>query len=328
MISALFKQWFLISLAVAACIGYQFPEFGQILIHYDILTIGLVLSFFLTGLFLETHVVVSDLNSVKGLTAAIISSLLVYPVVAWLFTSPLGSFELVVGCCIIATAPVTISSGTILTNYAGGNVSFSILLCILTHFLAIFSIPFMLDTLLSTGSTIDLPMLSILLGLVLKVLIPLIVGQITRPLVGRSIVRFTTQASVFQSCLILLMVAAAVSGSVESLQKMNAFMAVIVGVVIVLHLFMLLFNYVLARLIRVDPGSLIVLTIHAPQKTLGVSYIVWAGFFAADYPGAFVPAIVCHLAQMISGTLIAELFRKNSLAQETISAQVERGKSK
>ncbi|MGA7279348.1 MAG: bile acid:sodium symporter, partial [Desulfocapsaceae bacterium] len=85
LISALFKQWFLISLALAACVGYQFPEFGQILIHYDILTIGLVLSFFLTGLFLETHVVFSDLNSVKGLTAAIISSLLVYPVVAWLF---------------------------------------------------------------------------------------------------------------------------------------------------------------------------------------------------------------------------------------------------
>lgn len=313
------KQWFLISLALAALAGYQFPGFGQALIRHDILTIGLVLSFFFTGLLLQSREVFSGLQSVKGLSAAIISSLFVYPAMAWLIASPLNSFELLVGCCIIAAGPVTVSSGTILTAYAGGNVSFSVLLCILTHFLAIFTIPLTLNLLLATGSSIELPVAEILLGLALKVLLPLIVGQISRPFSSRFTDRFRKEASFFQSCMILLMIVTAVSGSVESLREMKSFLAVIVAVVIVLHLCMVLFNYVLARLIKLDKGSLIAVTIHAPQKTLGVSYIVWAGFFAVDYPAAFVPAIVCHLVQMITGTFSAEIFKKRYSTEQKLS---------
>ena len=69
-------------------------------------------------------------------------------------------------------------------------------------------------------------------------------------------------------------------------------------------------NYLLARVIRLDHETLVAFTIHTPQKTLAVSFLVWSGSFATTFPGAFVPAIICHLLQMISGTLIAQYFRK------------------
>lgn len=61
--------------------------------------------------------------------------------------------------------------------------------------------------------------------------------------------------------------------------------------------------------LRLDRETLVAFTIHAPQKTLAVSSLVWSGSFATLFPGAFVPAIVCHLLQMISGTHIAQYFR-------------------
>ena len=47
------RQWFLLSLAAATWCGYAWPEVGKFLISHGVLTIGLMLSFLLTGLTLE-----------------------------------------------------------------------------------------------------------------------------------------------------------------------------------------------------------------------------------------------------------------------------------
>jgi sodium/bile acid cotransporter 7 len=310
------KQWFLLSLAAATWCGYAWPEAGKFLISHGVLTIGLMLSFLLTGLTLESRVVVNAWRSIRGVTAAVISSLVVYPVAAWIFSSLFLSPELVVGFCILATAPVTISSGTILTAFARGNVSLSVFICLATNFLAVFTIPFVLQMLLGADAGVDLPVFSILGGLALKVLLPLFVGQLIKPAMGPLIGRCMPAISVFQSSLILLMVMTAVAGSADRLDDMAELLVILTAAVAVLHLFMVLFNYVLARVIRLDYRSLVAFTIHAPQKTLAVSYLVWAGYFAADFPGAFVPAIICHLLQMITGTLTAQHFRARGSTQK------------
>ena len=293
--------------------GYAWPAGGEFLIRHEVLTIGLVLSFLLTGLTLESRIVVNALRSLKGVTAAVVSSLFIYPVLAWLLSSALLSPELVVGFCIIAAGPATISSGTILTAFARGNVSLSVFICIATHFIAVFSIPIVLQILLGAGAGVDLPVVAILSGLALKVLVPLSIGQMIKPVLGRSIDRWRPAISIFQSCLILLMVLTAVASSADRLNEMAGFLFIVAAAVTVLHFSMVLFNYLFAKAIRLDRESLVAFTIHTPQKTLGVSYLVWAGYFAAEFPGAFVPAILCHLLQMITGTLFAQYFRDHAV---------------
>ena len=63
MLSILKKHWFLIALAAAALWGYVFPATGEFLVRYEVLTTGLVISFLLTGLTLDSHVVVNALGS-------------------------------------------------------------------------------------------------------------------------------------------------------------------------------------------------------------------------------------------------------------------------
>ncbi|MBE0584020.1 MAG: bile acid:sodium symporter [Desulfofustis sp.] len=311
MLSFLKQQWFIFSIAVAAAVGFVEPGWGAVLQDYDVFSIGIFLSFFATGLCLETRAILRQVRSVKAPVAALLSALILYPLLAWGAALPLLPAEFVIGVCIIATAPVTVSSGTIMTAIARGNVPLSLLICILTNFLAIFTIPAMLKVLLNAGQTIDLPILPMLGGLILKALLPLILGQFARPAVKGLVKRYSRHLAIFQSGIIILIIFNAVSNSADSLTDLGSSLIGVTVFMVCLHGFMLGFNYLFARLIRLDHASTVAFTIHTSQKTLAVSYIVWAGSFAADYPAAFIPAIICQLTQMTVGTFVADFFKNH-----------------
>jgi sodium/bile acid cotransporter 7 len=310
MILFLQKQWFLIGIAAASLLGYFYPEFGASVRDYDVVSLGVFLAFFATGLCLETRTILRQITSVRAPIAAVLSSLALYPVIAWLLSLPLLPYEFVIGVCIVGTGPVTVSSGTILTAIARGNVPLSILICISTSFLAIFTIPVILNVLLSVGTDIELPVLGMLKGLVLKVLVPIVMGQLLRPFLHIVVKRYDHQLSIFQSCIIVLIIFNVISSSAENITQAGTTIVGITLFLVCLHFLMLAVNYMIAGLIRLDRASTIAFTIHTSQKTLTVSYIVWAGYFSADYPMAFIPAIICQLIQMTAGTFVAEYFKK------------------
>lgn len=304
------KQWFLIGIAGAAILGYTYPELGVAIRHYDVFSVGIFLAFFFTGLCLETRSILRQINNIRAPVAAVVSTLVLYPLIAWLLAVQLLPYEFVIGICIIGTAPVTVSSGTIMTAIARGNVPLSVLICILTSFLAIFTIPVMLNVLLSVGTDIELPVLEMFMGLVIKVLVPILLGQSLRPLIKGIVKRYEHQLSIFQSCIIILIIFNVVSTSADIITQAGSAIIGVTIFVVCLHFLMVSMNYLIAGFLKLDRPSTIAFTIHTSQKTLTVSYIVWAGYFAADYPMAFIPAIVCQLTQMTVDTFIAKYFRK------------------
>ena len=71
------KQWFLIGICASVVLGYAYPQWGNLLRQYDVINIGIFLSFFCTGLCLETQssgsVLVgprSDIGLASGLKTA------------------------------------------------------------------------------------------------------------------------------------------------------------------------------------------------------------------------------------------------------------------
>ena len=313
MLSFLQKQWFLIGIAAASLLAYKFPEWGDPLQRYSVFGVGIFLAFFITGLCLETHSILRQIQDFRAPVAAAFSCLILYPLVAWLIALPLLPYEFVIGVCIIATGPVTVSSGTIMTAIARGNIPLSLFICILTSFLAIFSIPLMLNIMLNIGGEIELPMLKMLGDLVLKVLLPITLGQFIRPFFKDFIQRMNHPLSVFQSCIIILIIFRAVSSSAENISQMGTSVIGVVVFIVFLHFLMLFLNYAIANLLKFDRPSITAFTIHTSQKTLTVTYIVWAGYFADNYPMAFIPAIVCQLTQMTVGTFVAEYFKKRAV---------------
>ncbi|EMS79790.1 bile acid:sodium symporter [Desulfotignum phosphitoxidans] len=305
------KYWFFMGMAIMAALAFALPGIGPVIKQYNVLNIGIFLAFLLTGLSLETSTVLDQLKDVKVLAAALFSSLIFFPAAAFyaarFFLSAWPDF--VMGALIIGAAPVTVASGTVMTAMAGGNVPLSLFICVLGNFAAIFTIPFMLNLILAVdNAAMELPILQMLAGLTFKVLLPTIIGQVLRPRVKHLLPPHKAKMSIFNQCIVLLIILNAVASSADSILDVGPVLFLVLSFMIGLHVFMLVFNYYLGRIIGLDLPSIAAFTIHTSQKTLTVSYLVWAGYFAVAYPMALIPAIVYHLTQMIMDTLVAHRF--------------------
>lgn len=309
MMAFLKKNWFFVGIAVMVALAYLLPGLGRWVRDYSVLNVGIFLAFFVTGLTLETSSISSHLREFKAPVAAMVSSLLLLPILAWLLARMVLSPEFVIGVCIIATAPVTVASGTVMTAIGRGNVPLSLFICVLGNFLAIFTIPVSLSYLVSVGSNIELPVVKMLTGLLLTVLVPTVLGQCVRPLVKDKLPPYKKLFSIFQQCVVLLIIFNAVASSTDRILQAGSAVVLVLAFMVVLHSLVLAMNYGISKGIGLDRASTVAFTIHASQKTLTVSYLVWAGYFAAVYPMALIPSIGYHLTQMIMDTVVAEKFR-------------------
>ena len=306
------KYWFFIGIACVIGIAFTVPDVGRFVRNYKVLNIGIFIAFFLTGLSLETSSFFEQLKNIKVLLAALFSSLIFFPVVAYY----LGQYvfrdwpDFALGSLIIGVAPVTVASGTVMTAMALGNVPLSLFICVLGNFFSILTIPIMVSLLLQMGDvSIELPALQMLLGLTLKVLVPIVMGQILRPWLKSKIIPYSKAISIFNQSIVLMIILNAVSSSASRILEAGPALFLVFLFMIGLHIFIILANKATAGIIGLDLPSTAAFTIHTSQKTLTISYLVWAGYFATAYPMALIPGIAYHLTQMIMDTFVAQWFR-------------------
>lgn len=315
MIAQIKKQWFFIGIAVMVLIAFCLPGVGLFMRAYKVLNIGIFLAFFVTGLTLETASLVDQLKNAKVLLAALVSSLFVFPGIAYFLARlAFGAWpDFSIGALIIGVAPVTVASGTVMTALALGNVPLSLFICVLGNFMSIVTIPIVLNLFLQFGDTvIDLPVVQMLTGLTIKVLIPTLIGQILRPKLKTFIAPYGKAFSIFNQSIVLMIILNAVSSSAGKILSVGPILALVFLFMIGLHILILAMNYGISKLLQLDRPSTSAFTIHTSQKTLTISYLVWAGYFAATYPMALIPAICYHLTQMIMDTVIAHRFRRKA----------------
>jgi sodium/bile acid cotransporter 7 len=307
------KYWFFAGIAAVVLIAFALPPVGVFLQTYKVLDVVIFVAFLLTGLTLETASVLRQLKDAKALIAAVASSLFLFPVIAylpaaWIFGTP---SDAAMGVLINGVAPVTIASGMVMTAMALGNVPLSLLICVLCNAAAVVTIPFMLEMLLGAGNTaVSLPVVQMLTELAVKVLLPTVIGQLLRPLLKEVLAPYGKAFSIFNQGLVLLIILNAVSSSTDRIIEAGLAVLGIFIFMILLHIFILMMNYGISRLIRLDTPSTAAFTIHASQKTLTVGYLVWSGYFAKMFPMALIPAIAYHITQMILDTFVADWFRR------------------
>ena len=309
------KYWFFIGIMAMVFIAIYLPFVGMFVKTYKILSSGIFISFLLTGLTIETSHILKELQNIKVHVAALFSSLIFFPVVSYYFahyffsTSP----DFVLGALIVGVAPVTIASGTVMTSIALGNVPLSLFICVLGNLFSIFTIPLMVNLILQFGEiSISLPVAKILIELSFTVLLPVLIGQALRIKLKSKIASARGGISIFNQSIVLLIILNALSSSMDGILHAGSILFLIFLLMICLHLLILSVNRIIAWLLHLDLPSTAAFTIHTSQKTLTVSYLVWAGYFAAKFPMAFIPAIAYHLTQMVMDTFVAHWFRRKS----------------
>ena len=321
MIPFLKKHWFFVGMAVVSALAFVIPGLGVFVKEHKILHYAIFLTFLITGFSLDTRTILEQLKNVRVLTASLISALILIPVLTAVLASMFfgSNVDFIIGSIIIAAAPVTVASGTVMTAMALGNVPLSLFICVLCNFFSLLTIPLVLNGIMGVmgdvmrlEETVTLPVGQILITLGMTVLLPTVLGQIIRPWIKDAIAPYKKAFSIFSQSVVLLIIFNAVSSSVGVIGSVGLGFIGLFGFMIVLHTLILVMNYAISKGIRLDRPSTSAFTIHTSQKTLTISYLVWAGYFAQAFPLAMVPGIAYHLVQMVMDVFVAGWFRKRA----------------
>jgi sodium/bile acid cotransporter 7 len=214
-------DWFLLGMLLATLLAYFIPSFGASggSMHAEIvIKVGVFLVFFLHGVNLSSEQIKHGLKNWKLHIMVQLFTFLVFPVL-WLISSKLlGSYVpalLMLGFLYLCALPSTISSSVALTGSAGGNVPAAILNASMSSVFGIFMTPWLVSLVVGTGSGgIDLG--STLLDLCIMLLLPLVLGQLLRPLLGKFFARHKKYTNLIDKIVILLLVYAAFCNSMVS----------------------------------------------------------------------------------------------------------------
>jgi len=182
-------DWFLFGMAAATALAWLFPDPGAAggWLHPELLTkLGIALIFFLHGVALSfaslkagtlrwpLHVVVQT------------STFLVFPLLGFALNALLGDHvrpALKLGFFYLCALPSTVSSSVALTAAARGNVAGALFNATLSSLLGVFLTPLWIALVLKTAGHSQ-PLGPVILDLVKWLVLPLVAGQLSRPLLA------------------------------------------------------------------------------------------------------------------------------------------------
>ncbi|HEY0287805.1 MAG TPA: bile acid:sodium symporter family protein [Pseudomonas sp.] len=324
-------DWFLCGMLVATLLAYFIPSFGATGggMHAEIvINVGVFLVFFLHGVNLSSEQIKHGLKNWKLHIMVQLFTFLVFPVLWVISNKLLGSHVpalLMLGFLYLCALPSTISSSVALTGSAGGNVPAAILNASMSSVFGIFMTPWLVSLVVGTGNGgIDLG--STLLDLCIMLLLPLVLGQLLRPLFGKFFARHKKYTNVVDKVVILLLVYAAFCNSMVSgmwqTQGDTVILMAFVGSGVLLAVILLMTTGT-ARLLKFNHADKVAAVFCASKKSLAAGAPMAALIFG-DNPGLgliLLPIMIYHPLQLIVCSVMAEAYatkHKQQLSQEAI----------
>lgn len=320
-------DWFLCGMLVATLLSYLFPRFGASggSMHAEwVINIGVFLVFFLHGVNLSSEQIRHGLKNWRLHLMVQSFTFLVFPLIWLLSDKLLGSHVpslLMLGFFYLCALPSTISSSVALTGSAGGNVPAAILNASLSSVLGIFITPLLVSFVMGSGAGgIDLG--STLLDLCAMLLLPLVSGQLLRPLFGKFFTRHKRYTTIVDKLVILLLVYAAFCNSMVSgmwqQQGNSVILSALIGSAILLAIILWMTTRT-ARALKFSPVDEIAAVFCASKKSLAAGAPMAALIFGAN-PGLgliLLPIMIYHPLQLIVCSVMAERYaNRNRLIAE------------
>ena len=324
-------DWFLCGMVLAVLLAWLFPRFGATggAMHAGLVTnIGVFVVFFLHGMNLSSEQIRHGLKNWRLHLMVQAFTFVVFPLLWLACDKTLDAFipgTLMVGFLYLAALPSTISSSVALTGSAGGNVPAAILNASLSSVLGIFITPFLCALVVGGGSGgIDLG--ETLLDLCAMLLLPLVLGQLLRPLFGKFFGKHKRYTNLIDKAVILLLVYAAFCNSMMSglwEQQGASVLAIAVGGSALLLALILLLTTRTAKWLGFNHADKVAAVFCASKKSLAAGAPMAALIFGSN-PGLgliLLPIMIYHPLQLIVCSIMAENYA-NQLRLEAAVAPV------
>jgi solute carrier family 10 (sodium/bile acid cotransporter), member 7 len=308
-------DWFLCGLALATGLAWWFPGPGSHggWMHPELLTkAGVALIFFLNGAGLSLAAMRAGALHWRLHAVVQLGTFLLFPLIGlaglWVFKKWMPG-DLGLGFFYLCALPSTVSSSVALTAAARGNVPAAIFNATLSSLLGVVLTPLWMGMMLKTSGG-GLPLGKVLGDLCLWLVLPLAVGQLSRPVLAEWIGRNKALVAKIDRGTILLLVYTSFCDSVAqgvwSGHGIGLLAMVLVGAT---ALFFLVLNVVnaVARALGFSEPDRITAVFCGSKKTLA-SGVPMAQLIFGAHPGIgliLLPIVVYHPLQLIVCSVLA-----------------------
>ncbi|MFM2481557.1 bile acid:sodium symporter family protein [Celerinatantimonas sp. YJH-8] len=321
------KEWFLVGMLLAIILAVFTPTVGQShgVLHLDEVTqIGIGVIFFLYGVGLSPSAIKSGLSSWRLHIYTQAATFVIYPLI-WVILSSWFSRimpqALAYGFCYLLVLPSTISSSVTMTGIAKGNIPGAIFNASLSSVLGIFLTPLFVQIFMGVhGGSMDISATIIHIAEIL--LLPMIVGQIARPLLSKWVQRHKKVTGKIDKCVIILIVYNAFCDSVikgiwHNFNLSTLILAIVLCAVILLFMISLLL--MLAKVCHFNHGDKMAGLFCGTKKTLAAGVPMAKVIFGTNpmLGMLLLPIMIYHPMQIFICAILANRYAKIAPESDT-----------
>lgn len=315
-------DWFLTGMAVAVALAWIFPDPGAKggSLHPELINkLGVSLIFFMHGLVLSFQALAAGTRKWRLHLLVQGSTFVLFPLLGLALLLLGGSHlapDMRTGLFFLCALPSTVSSSVALTAAARGDVAAAVFNATLSSLLGVVLTPLWLSVVLGTAGH-PLPLGAVVLDLVIWLVLPLLVGQALRPLLGAWAARHKARINVADRLTILLLVYTSFCDSVKGGVWSSGAAPLLISTVVsaLLLVVALALTWAAGKAFGFERGERIAALFCGSKKTLA-SGVPMARLIFGAQPGLAVillPIMIYHPLQLVvGGWLAGKLGRQSS----------------
>jgi len=313
---------FILGLITAVVIAYLKPGLGSEtspLPLKAITTYGVIVIFFFYGLKLSPDKLRSGLSNIQLHVLIQSATFLLFPLVVWaayLLAAPEQGNLIWTGVFFVAALPSTVSTSVVMVSVAGGNIPAAIFNASISSLIGVIMTPLWMGIFLQSSDA-RLDTVQVIIDLVLQVILPVGLGILLNPVLGKYVAKSSNRLRIFDQTIILLIVFMSFCHSFEQ----DLYSKIPVSRLLLIALGMLILFTGIYYLIRLISRSLgfsqadqITACFCGSKKSL-VHGTVMSSVLFKGHPSVGVillPLMMYHTFQLIAASIIAQKMSKRS----------------
>ncbi|MDF0529430.1 bile acid:sodium symporter [Tsukamurella sp. 8F] len=308
---------FILAILAAVLVAAVLPATGRAVPWADgLVTVAIGILFFLYGARIHPREALAGLAHWRLHVTILAFTFVLFPILGEalrFLPDSLLDTSLYAGVLYLCLVPSTVQSSIGFTSIAGGNVPGAIVSASASNLLGVFVTPLLVFALMGTTGEIAFHG-SAVVDLCLQLLLPFVLGQLLRPLVGGFVEKYASSLKYVDRTSIVLVVYSAFSeGMREGIWHMVSWVAVIELVVlsVLMVAVMLWLTRVVARRMGFGRGDSIAIQFCGTKKSLATGLPMAAVLFAGQPVGLIVlPLMVFHQVQLMMCAWLAARYAK------------------
>ncbi len=315
-------DWFMKGMLVAVALAFLWPAPGAQggFLQPELLNkAGIALVFFLTGLGLPLAALKDGALRWKVHLLIQACTFLISPALGWLLLKTSGgwmSADLQTGFFYLCALPSTVSSSVALTIAARGNVPVAVFNATLSSLLGVVLTPFWMAWLLG-GSGSSFAVGPVIIDLLIWLVMPLVLGQLSRPLLGAWAGRHKARLQIVDRLTILTLVYTSFADTVQQGVWSRHGPLILVETVVgsaLLFIILLAFTRLLGRWLGLNTEDRIAAVFCGSKKTLASGVPMAHLIFGANPALGLIlmPIMIYHPLQLAVGGVLAQRWAARS----------------